>query len=94
MTKPTDDGGVVQRTYGDLEHISEQNMNRLLTVILDLRNGANDTEAAFSILLEMYKDEAQRLRVMTYLRMKHINDAGALAEKLAATNNILFLKQK
>lgn len=86
MTKPTTDGDVVTRTYGDLEEVSKRNMNRLKFMLRDLRNGGETTRAAFDVTLELYEDEVERLEIMRMLIHKELSDAGAAAYRLAAVD--------
>jgi hypothetical protein len=85
MTKPLPDGTVVDRTYGDLEEASLQNMDRLILILRDLKDGG-ETDVAFENALVLYKDEAERLRIMGMLIHKRVSEAGIAAEQLAAAN--------
>lgn len=84
MTKPLVDGDVFARTYGDLAEASAQNMNRLLKLNCDLIDG--NTDSARKMALELYKDEAERLRIMTMLQYRQLKDAESAAMRLAAVD--------
>lgn len=86
MTKPTTDGVVVERTYGDLEAVSLRNMRRLKGMLKDLRNGGETTRASFEQTLELYEDEIERLQIMRFLMHKQLSEAESAAFRLAAVD--------
>lgn len=86
MTKPLANGVVADRTYSDLEEASLRNLNRLKRVLMDLRDGDNDTSEAFDLALQMYEDEALRLRIYGMLIHKRLSEAETAAMQLAAAN--------
>lgn len=90
MTKPTSDGDVMMRAYGDLEEVSQQTMTRLWLILADLKGAGAETNNAFNIALQLFQDEAERMRIMTMLKFQKVSDAGRAAERLAATNRALF----
>lgn len=92
MTKPTETGLVLARIAEDLEEYALQN-NKALTALAE-QILAGDTTGAFLAVLAMKDRNTELLRIMTLLRHKHITDAAASAERLAASNKAVFDRQR
>lgn len=85
MTKPTDNGRVVERAYDDIEEALLQGGDKLAVIIADILDGGENSQA-LKAAVALVQDNAQLLRVVGLLRQKNYPKAELAAMRLAASD--------